>query len=905
MESFSCEFTTNPSGAIQPGFFHTVTQVSFSRVTSIVGVLGGCLVLLGWGFDIAILKTVFPGAAPMKANAALALILSGVSLWFSASDSSSIRRRIAQASAALVVSIGLFTLAEHLLGHGLVIDEILFKDPSALADASDPGRMDPGTAGLFLLLGVELALLAASVEAWIFQSIALATGVVSLLAAAGYLYGIPSLYSVGAHVSLPPPSALGLLILSLGVLCARPGTGLVSNVSGDDIGGLMAVRLLAGAVSVPLILGYATLLGQRRGLYGSEAALALFALSSVFFFAAIVIWNARSLARASSEWRTAERRARADRERMRILGESALAIASAPYSSAVRDALLEKTESLIPSAAATTVRLLDRQSGELEPAASRNRNGEEWTIDENKALGGRSKKILGTKAPVTIRNLATDGQVANQLYRKQRLASYIGVPLCARGEVLGIFGVYTAEPHEFSREEIDCLGVLAGQAALALGEARAREDAPPTKTEPAKTAPAPRAVHTQTSLNHLPELYAALAPLQTTESIGETIEGIIDRLMDATGADAALVRVWKKETGLSVVAGHRGIPDDAARQMEVGLLGGAAEWVTQNAAPILAGDIATEPRFKTKVQQQLGFRSAAVLPLKIHGDVRGILYVASRTPGRLDEKQRDLLVAIAQQMGVSMENRELIVHLKESRDEVEKVSKVKDEFLSVMSHELRTPLSVVMGYAGMIKEKMLGEINAQQEEALQKLLTRGNDQLNMINAIMQITQLESRALVLERHLVNLSEFLMHLKSDYALSHTKAQVALHWDYPSEPIAVVTDSGKLKEILVNLINNAIKFTAQGAVTVKMRLAEAHRKKWVEFAVADTGVGIDEEHQAKIFDKFYQVDSSETRLYGGLGLGLYIVKHFTEFLGGTIEVASEPGKGSTFTVMIPYAT
>jgi signal transduction histidine kinase len=222
-----------------------------------------------------------------------------------------------------------------------------------------------------------------------------------------------------------------------------------------------------------------------------------------------------------------------------------------------------------------------------------------------------------------------------------------------------------------------------------------------------------------------------------------------------------------------------------------------------------------------------------------------------------------------------------------------------------MSHELRTPLSVVMGYAGMIKERMLGEINPQQDDALQKLLTRANDQLNMINAIMQITQLESRSLVLERHLVNLTEMLAHLKNDYALTHTKQQVALNWETPATPIVIVTDGGKLKEILVNLINNAIKFTQQGSVTIAMRLEEDHRKKWVQLSVADTGVGIPKDQFTAIFEKFYQVDSSETRLYGGVGLGLYIVKHFAAFLGGKVEVKSEPGQGSTFIVTIPYAT
>jgi signal transduction histidine kinase len=404
------------------------------------------------------------------------------------------------------------------------------------------------------------------------------------------------------------------------------------------------------------------------------------------------------------------------------------------------------------------------------------------------------------------------------------------------------------------------------------------------------------------SLRLLSGLYAALTPLTPSEPIGEIIDGIIERLVEATGADAALIRVWKRETGAYIVAGHRGFPDDYVKQVETVLLGGAADWVVEHGEPIIAPDIASEPRFTTNVQVQLGFRSCATLPLKIHNYVRGIIHLSSRKSGYFDEEQKDHLVAIAQQMGVALENRELFDNLKASRDQLEKASKVKDEFLSVMSHELRTPLSVVMGYAGMIKEKLLGEINPQQEQALQKLLTRATDQLNMINAVMQATQLEAGALALERQLVNLSDLLTRLNQEYESTHDKEQVALIWDYPSEPVPIVSDSGKLRQILLSLISNAVKFTDQGSVAVSMRLTERRGKKWVELKVADTGVGMAEEQISGIFDKFFQVDSSQTRLYGGVGLGLYIVKKFTELLGGIVGVESQPDKGSTFTVTIP---
>jgi len=863
-----------------------------------VGLVGG-LALLGWKFDIAI-----PGLAAMKANAALALVLSALSLWLLSKETDARLLLAGRFCAAVVVLIGLLTLAEHLLGLSLGIDQLLFNDPAAEAGPSRPGRMDPVTAAMLLLLGVELSMLGAAVDARIPQSMALATGLLSLVALSGYLYGIPALYTVGPYAAVAPHAALAFMILSLGVLFARPDAGLLAAVAGDNTGGVSALRWLPVAVGVPLMLGYLTLLGQRTGFYNSEFGLALFALANAVFFAVVIVRNARSLAQRESTRKRSERRLQRDLDRLRALSDSEMAISAAPNPSAVPGILLEKTEFLIPVAAAATVRLFNRRSGELETAASRTRSREQWTLDENKALGGRAKKVFETKMPLTIRNLQTDGQVTNQVFRRQGLVSYQGIPLLAQGEALGVLGVYTQADHEFTEQEVDCLRSLAGRASMAVYNTPLRDEIEPSKAE--KSEPEPTNDRLKQLLRLLPELYAALAPLNTAESLQETVEGIIEKLLEATGADAALIRVWKKETGAALVVGQRGFSDDHVRQMEVGLLGGALEWVVQHGEPIIASDIELEPRFKTKVQQQLGFRSCALLPLRIHQSVRGVIHLAGRTPGHFDEEQKDLLVAIAQQMGISMENRELFDHLKDSRNEFEKAIKVKDEFLSVMSHELRTPLSVVMGYAGMIKEKLLGEINPQQEDALQKLLTRANDQLTMINAIMQITQLESRALVLERHLVNLAELLGHLKSDYALSHTKEKVALVWDYPSEPVAIVTDGGKLKEILVNLINNAIKFTPSGSVTVSMRLTEdLQKRQWVELKVADSGLGIAEEHLGAIFNKFYQVDSSETRAYGGTGLGLYIVKNFTEFLGGRIDVASEPGKGSTFTVKIPYAT
>ena len=188
----------------------------------------------------------------------------------------------------------------------------------------------------------------------------------------------------------------------------------------------------------------------------------------------------------------------------------------------------------------------------------------------------------------------------------------------------------------------------------------------------------------------------------------------------------------------------------------------------------------------------------------------------------------------------------------------------------------------------------------------------------MINNILQATALETEKVNIDMHEVSLGDFLSNLKASYE-SPINKDFTLEWDYPADLPVVKADSAKLKLIMQNLIDNAIKFTAKGSVTISARVSDqpstiSHQssansklktqnfQQFVEFKVADTGVGIPPDALPLIFDKFRQADSSETRSFGGVGMGLYIVRKFAELLGGTIEVESEAGKGSTFIVKIP---
>jgi signal transduction histidine kinase len=244
--------------------------------------------------------------------------------------------------------------------------------------------------------------------------------------------------------------------------------------------------------------------------------------------------------------------------------------------------------------------------------------------------------------------------------------------------------------------------------------------------------------------------------------------------------------------------------------------------------------------------------------------------------------------------------REQALDLERANTELKRLNKGKDEFLHVMSHELRTPLTAVIGYSGLLRERMLGEINQQQEEVIEKVLIRARDLLNLINTILHATQIEAEEIVASPDQVIPRSFLERLKTEHE-DFAKKEVTIKCECPSDLPAIATDGEKLKTILSNLIDNAIKFTEKGTVTIRARdLPEARR---IEFSVSDTGIGIEKEHLPAIFDKFRQVDSSETRLYGGVGLGLYVASKFSELLGGKIDVTSRPGAGSTFTVTIPY--
>lgn len=296
-----------------------------------------------------------------------------------------------------------------------------------------------------------------------------------------------------------------------------------------------------------------------------------------------------------------------------------------------------------------------------------------------------------------------------------------------------------------------------------------------------------------------------------------------------------------------------------------------------------------------------GWVSYLGLPLLVKNEALGVLSFYSRNRHEFTRDETTFLSALVNEAAIAIHNSQLFEQTRQQALELEKSNKIKDEFLGVMSHELRTPLNIIMNYSEALRMGTFGEIRPEQARGTDKIRQQASHLLSLINGILEITKIESGTVSVEAHSVDLKSFLADLKSDYMLPLENG-VALVWADTGELPSMITDQLKLKQIVTNLINNAIKFTEHGSITVSAGISPD--KSSLEIHVCDTGPGMPAELLPFIFDKFRQIDSATTRNYSGAGLGLYIVKNFVRILGGTIDVRSTVGEGSVFTISFPVA-
>ena len=229
------------------------------------------------------------------------------------------------------------------------------------------------------------------------------------------------------------------------------------------------------------------------------------------------------------------------------------------------------------------------------------------------------------------------------------------------------------------------------------------------------------------------------------------------------------------------------------------------------------------------------------------------------------------------------------------------VEKMKSAFVAMVSHELRTPLSAILGYAEIFTEQIYGPLNEKQINMTNRIVSNTRRLLSLINDLLDQAQMEAGKLKIKYEAVKPSDLLENLHSvmDKLTADKNLRLTSELDV-NLPETLKGDSARLQQILVNLVNNAVKFTETGSIHV--RLSKIDEQHW-SIQVTDTGEGIPEDELPRIFETFRQVEGATTRVHGGFGLGLSIVKQLVNLMGGAVSVDSELGKGSTFSITLPF--
>jgi signal transduction histidine kinase len=384
--------------------------------------------------------------------------------------------------------------------------------------------------------------------------------------------------------------------------------------------------------------------------------------------------------------------------------------------------------------------------------------------------------------------------------------------------------------------------------------------------------------------------------------LDELFPNIANQAMTLMGADAAHILVPQGQA--LAVAGAAGL--NYLKDKHVSIERSLAGWVAKMGETMVLPNIEkASASWEKDFFMAIGFRSHLFLPVEWAGRRLAVLCIHSRAERKWTVQEIALLDIFVGLVAVALENARLYHEAEDKAKALEALNQqlqsalyVKTRFLATVSHELRSPLFVITGYANLIKDQVFGPVAPGIDDVLDKITKQANALISLITYILEISQMDAGTFTLHQQPLQVRELLEEVSADMVRLIGTKSILYETDCTENLHPIVTDRGRLRQILGHLLDNAAKFTSQGKIILHARAATGG----IEIVVEDTGIGIDPEQQKIIFDGFRQVEEDDNRRYDGLGLGLYLSRRIVELLGGRIAVESQVGEGSRFRLWLP---
>jgi signal transduction histidine kinase len=493
---------------------------------------------------------------------------------------------------------------------------------------------------------------------------------------------------------------------------------------------------------------------------------------------------------------------------------------------------------------------------------------------------------------VHVADLLTDPDFSpnpRELYEKENVRTVLSVPMLREDKLIGVITTWRREVRPFTDKQVALVKTFADQAVIAIENARLFQEIQERTRE------------LQLSLEEVRALSEVSRAVSSSLDLRQVLNTVAGYAVNLSKSDGCGVFEFNPERrALDVVASYNLSNDFLAAiqttTIDLGktTIGQAAE----SDQPLQVPDMkdAHEHPFR-EFTIKAGFRSVLSVPMKSDGVTRGIVLLRG-SPGQFDERVVNLLTTLASQSKVAIENARLFSEIEEKGRQIEAANRHKSEFLANMSHELRTPLNAIIGFSEVLLDRSLQVSDEERSQFLTDVLSSGKHLLGLINEILDLAKIEAGKMELQIEPALMQDVVEAVANTMRSLAVKKSIDLRVESDERMAAFPMDGARVKQVLLNLAANAIKFTPEGG---RVWIRSASQYGLVRVEVGDTGPGIPPEDQERIFLEFQQA-GSEAGKPQGTGLGLALARKFVEMHGGRIWVESEVGKGSRFIFTLP---